>query len=186
MKDGFKNNIREKYIDKLIDNLTNRFADSELLSALATLFSPSKAACNTEDYGNSAVSIIAAHFTTAVDSARLQLEWMRFKHILLNQLSDKTADAVMGILVSDTSLSFLYPYLSKIASIALTLPVSTADCERGFSTMNRIKTDRRTRLNTPTLDKLIRISSEGPNIDSFDFDTAVSVWAEKSNRRITV
>ena len=52
--------------------------------------------------------------------------------------------------------------------------------------MNRIKTDQRNRLKTLTLDKLIRLSTEGPNIGSFDFDAAVSVWGEKSNRRTIV
>ena len=37
MRHEFQIRIREKYIDKLIDNLTERFADSDLLSALITL-----------------------------------------------------------------------------------------------------------------------------------------------------
>ena len=52
--------------------------------------------------------------------------------------------------------------------------------------MNRIKTDQRNRLKTSTLDKLIRLSTEGASIDSFDYEAAVTVWAERSSRRITV
>ena len=111
---------------------------------------------------------------------------MRFKHILLNQFSGKLAHDVMEVLSSDPSFSSLYPYLSNIASIALTLPISTADCERGFSTMNRIKTDQRNRLKTSTLDKLIRLSTEGASIDKFNYEAAITVWAERSSRRITV
>lgn len=172
MKKDFKNNIREKYIDKFIENLTNKFADSELLSALVTLFSPSKAASDREGYGNSAVRVVAAHFTTAVHSVQLELEWMGFK---LNQFSEKIAGVVMEILASDTSFSSLYLYLTKIASEALTLPVSTSDCERGFSTMSKIISNQRNCVKTPTLDKLIRLSTEGPNMESFDCDAAVSV-----------
>ena len=63
MRHGFQVSIREKYIDKLVDNLTERFSDSELLSALVTLFDSNKAASSIslEDYGNSAVSVITAH-----------------------------------------------------------------------------------------------------------------------------
>ena len=144
MRHEFQIRIREKYIDKLIDNLTERFADSDLLSALITLFHSNKAASSIEpigleEYGNSSLRVIAAHFSTTVDSERLQLEWMRFKHILLNQFSETQAHNVMEVISSDSSFSSLYPYLSKIASIALTLPVSTADCERGFSTMKLTK-----------------------------------------------
>ena len=38
-----------------------------------------------------------------------------------------------------------FPQLSRLASIALIIPVSTAECERCFSSMNRIKTDLRNR-----------------------------------------
>ena len=87
----FQTSIREKYIDKLIENLTKRFADS---SVLITLFHPNKVSCSIEstgieEYGNNAVNVIAAHFSTAVDSERLQLEWMWFKCMLLNQFSEK-------------------------------------------------------------------------------------------------
>ena len=51
--------------------------------------------------------------------------------------------------------------------------------------MNRIKTDSRNRLKTTTLDMLIRLSSEGPSLETFDFDAAVKLWAQKNKRRIT-
>ena len=54
MRHEFQISIREKYIDKLIDNLTERLADSDLLSALITLFHSNKAASSIglEEYGN--------------------------------------------------------------------------------------------------------------------------------------
>ena len=52
--------------------------------------------------------------------------------------------------------------------------------------MNRIKTDSRNQLKTKTLDMLIRLSTEGPSLDSFDFDAALSMWAQKTNRIISV
>ena len=109
---------------------------------------------------------------------------MGFKHILSSEFVDVGPNKVMVTLSGDPSFSSLYPTLSKLASITLTLPISTANCERGFSTMNRIKTDPRNRLKTFTLDMLIRLSSEGPSLETFD--SAVNVWAQKSKRRISV
>ena len=111
---------------------------------------------------------------------------MGFKHILSSEFVDVGSNKVMATLSGDPSFSSLYPTLSKLASIILTLPISTANCERGFSTMNRIKTDPRNRLKTFTLDMLIRLSSEGPSLETFDFDAAVNVWAQKNKRRISV
>ena len=106
--------------------------------------------------------------------------------MLSKEFPNAGPDQVMATLSGDPSFSSLYPTLSLLASITLTLPLSTADCERGFSTMNRIKTDSRNRLKTITLDMLIRLSTEGPSLDSFHFDAALSMWAQKTNRRISV
>ena len=63
---------------------------------------------------------------------------MAFKHILVSQFSEVPANEVIGAVSADSSFSSLCRCLSKLASIALILPVSTANCERGFSTMNRL------------------------------------------------
>ena len=128
-------------------------------------------------------NVIAAHFIATVNKVKLQLEWMGFKHILVSEFLEVSPHEVMAAVSSDGSFSSLYPCISRLASIALTLPVSTADCERGFSTMNRIKTNPRNRLKTTNLDLLIRLSSEGPSFDEFVFDAAFTVWAQKSKRR---
>ena len=35
----------------------------------------------------------------------------------------------------------MFPNLTKLAAIGLLLPMSSVDCERGFSTLARVKTD---------------------------------------------
>ena len=57
--------------------------------------------------------------------------------------------------------------------ILLLLPVSNAKVERGFSSMRRIKTDRRSQLGERTLDNLMRISVDGPAVSDFSSDVAV-------------
>ena len=155
MKQEFQQSIREKYIDKLVDNLKDRFADSASLSALITFFHSSKAATSMqspttcfEEYGDSALNVIDEHFIATVNKVKILLEWMGFKHILVSEFLEVSPHEVMAAVSSDGSFSSLYPCISRLASIALTLPVSTADCERGFSTMNRIKTSPRNRLKT--------------------------------------
>ena len=44
LKQQLQQNVREVYIDKLVENLESRLAESDLLSALVTLFHPSNAA----------------------------------------------------------------------------------------------------------------------------------------------
>ena len=58
---------------------------------------------------------------------------------------------------------------------ALVLPVSTTDCERCFSTMNQVKTELRIRMNTTTLDRLLRVKIEGP--EDFPHIEAATRWS---------
>ena len=44
----------------------------------------------------------------------------------------------------------------------LVLPISSAICERGFSAVKRIKSDRRSNLRTETMNHLLLASIEGP------------------------
>ena len=127
-------------------------------------------------YGDSDVDTICKHFSVSVRPDTLKAEWITLKHVLVKDFH--TTVEVMQTLASDDTLS------SKLSSVALILPVSTADCERGFSTLKRIKTAPRNRFKTQTLDMLIRISSEGPEITKFNFDNAAVVWSSNTNRKI--
>ena len=49
----------------------------------------------------------------------------------------------------------------KLAQLALTLPMQTADVERRFSAQNLTKTSHRNRMEAETLDNLMTISVEG-------------------------
>lgn len=75
-----------------------------------------------------------------------------------------------------------YPLVSRL--LAQVIPASSADVERVFSTMNRIKTPLRNHLVTATLDNLIRISMDGPDTGDWDPVPAVLKWKSMGNRRI--
>ena len=64
------------------------------------------------------------------------------------------------------------------------IPVSTADCERGFSAMNSINTELRKRMKAATLDRFVRIVIDGPQRKDFDFVTAAKSWIAIQNRRL--
>ena len=63
-----------------------------------------------------------------------------------------------------------------LVKISLVIPVQTATLERGFSLMKRVKTDWRNRLQPHTLSQLTMIKLNGPNLDSFDAQPAISQW----------
>lgn len=74
--------------------------------------------------------------------------------------------------------------LAILLASAVTLPASTAGCERGFSTQNRLKTKLRNRLLEGKLDTLMRLSIEGEPLNEFDFASALAVWKSAKSRRM--
>ena len=90
---------------------------------------------------------------------------------------------MLKLLSASDTLIALYPMLSKFAQTAITLPVSNADAERGFSCMNCVKTELPNKVTVSSSDTLLQISIEGPGND-FDFDSAITKWSLIRNCRI--
>lgn len=83
------------------------------------------------------------------------------------------------------TLKDCYPTLAQYAQILLVIPVSTADCERSFSTLNRLKTFLRNRLCQKILNPLMTISIEGPAVQDFNFPECVKLFGKAKNRKLT-
>ena len=74
-----------------------------------------------------------------------------------------------------------FPNMLKLATLALTSPVHTAGCERGFSTQNRILTKSRNRLSVAVQDQLmtVKLRSEAVN-----YNEIIQLWRSKKARRV--
>ena len=85
-------------------------------------------------------------------------------------------------LASNDMIKTLFPNLSKIGAICLSIPVTTASVERSFSQMKLIKTRLRSSLN----DKSLKIALESPDeLTDSHLEEVVNVWNRKS-RKIVV
>lgn len=126
------------------------------------------------------VKVRSKFFVTTIS----QMHWNVLREVLQDS-GNKTSSDVLNELIS-TDYSLIYPLLSRLASYALALPVSNAECERGFSAMKRTKTTLRNRLSTKSLDALLHITLNGPTRRDLEFARAVELWGKKRNRRITV
>ena len=63
-----------------------------------------------------------------------------------------------------------------IHSVVNTLPVSSSDCERGFSSMNNVCTDLRNKLTTMHVSELVFLSLVGPPLSQFNPQPYVTAW----------
>ena len=70
-----------------------------------------------------------------------------------------------------------------IVSLCLLLPLSTSICERGFSAMNRLKSDSRSRLLPKSVSELMNICLNGVSLANYDSTSAVNAWYKSAMRQ---
>ena len=75
--------------------------------------------------------------------------------------------------------------LNGLLKLVELFPISSADCERGFSAMNLNCTDVRNRLNVQSLDALIFIKVNGPHPDDFNPCDYVEIWLKSGKHAAT-
>lgn len=78
--------------------------------------------------------------------------------------------------------SSMYPVVGYLGRRLLVLPVSTVDCERGFSRQNLIKTDLRSSLKIESFSNIMILYIEGPTSESFPYEDAFNMWSSMKTR----
>lgn len=77
-----------------------------------------------------------------------------------------------------------FPNVCKVAAHVLVSPVSSVECERGFSVQNHIKSKLRNCLAVDTLDMLMRLRLFGPHrFAELDLQAAVQGWFDMRKYR---
>ena len=116
------------------------------------------------------MSLFSSHYSPHdIDSELVEQELIIFNVIIA---------ANKESLCVNTRSDVNVPNLTKLADIGLILPMSTVDCERGFSMLSCIKTDLRNRLNIKGLNYLLLTSIEGPIPSIFPYKRACNLQTE--------
>lgn len=105
-------------------------------------------------------------------------EWLDLKNYILRNPNPKRSlvTAYESILV-DKDAEHL-AHILPLVTIMLTISPTTAECERGFSQLNQVKTQLRTSLNQETLSALLRIRIDGPDVSDFNPTSSIIKWME--------
>ncbi|KAK3084326.1 hypothetical protein FSP39_011612 [Pinctada imbricata] len=179
--------IIPEYVGNIQNILEERFKESELLSKMQVL-QPNHIvlAHNSGDiarYGNQNVYILAEHFEAQdINKEEASIEYKQYKRLVVGTFPSASFREICHHM--DMTYSEVMPNMAKLLKCCIVLPVSSAQCERGFSTQNRIKSRLRTTLNNASINDLMRISEDGSHTDSFDFKMALKMWKEEKNRKI--
>ena len=157
------------YLQAVLKNLAGRFPEKSLaVLGAAEIFNPQNSPQTSEacyQYGCSHIVTLAEHYR--IETTVTLSEW---KEVAPTLRDYSTTEDVLLSLVKNRCL---YPALGDISCQLLVNPMHSADSERGFSAMGRIKTRLRNRLHNRTLNSVLLISIEGPTLADFNFDKIV-------------
>ncbi len=183
-------NLKGKYLQNLVENLERRFPskDTGLLAKLSVL-NPNnwpKEAEKLREYGQEELLALLTHYQEYMegDHDDLLSEWRQFlRFVFDNHQKHMTSFSELSQLTLN-HLKTPFPSVAVLFELAQVLAVSSADCERGFSIQNIIKTHKRSCLKSSTLQNLQMIKVEGPSIEEFDFVRALTKWRARKARKI--
>ena len=135
----------KNFIETVTTNMRTRFLDAgnqEIFKGFSVIFNPTlyPKSVNSEDsdylrYGMESIKILSDHFKTlpGFDSVKAQQEFPQFKCMIIKSVCpNATSMAELCKIIAN------FPNLAILARVAMILPVSTVEVERGFSQQNLI------------------------------------------------
>lgn len=181
-KETFRTSLFYPVIDCMLSELSRRFSKTncELMCSLRSLNPKSDAFLR-----DSTLIEFGKLYGANIDDLGHELH--QFKRLLERKVQggviEKPSDTVELI-------RFIEPYkdvffeLFRLCKIAVALPVSSASCERSFSTLKLVKNYLRSTMNEERLSSLGVLSIESTRSKALDLDAFVDCFARSHNRRI--
>ena len=130
-------------------------------------------------FGKDNVQRLVKHFAPLLSEEEINTiprDWLAFKmHIRKLRTSDPKE--VFRDLLQLPPKNFIN--ILPLIEIMLTLSMSTAIVERGFSHMNNVKDSTRTLLGNNNLNNLLEVKINGPSLDNFTLEAAILHWMDK-------
>lgn len=206
---------RKAWLQAVVLNMTDRFADDPIATALDTLFNPALFPADPlpDTYAVSSLEVLLGHYGVKrggqeplIDAEKARRDWGHFvfkmeevrsswaeqqgKDAKDNKESKGKAKALtmQGLLKPILSSSWRKscPGIALLAESALVFPPHTVANETGFSKVTLVKTDLRSLLLETGLNDLLMPLIEGPNPCDFDAAACVRRWFPLKERRLPI
>ena len=174
-KDEYRTSLYFPVLDRMANELNARFSDlnKSLMKALqaCTPSSPSF-------FDFSTLKPILDTYN--VDEPGIHIELIQAKKVLKNHNLHSLSE-VIDIL---QPLKAAFPGVLQVLQIALTFAVTTASCERSFSSLKRIKTYLRSTMSVQRLSNLAILSIERELSENLSMEKVVDRFASKDKNRL--
>ena len=178
-------------LDDLLSSLEERLGDFQQGVVHATTIVdlaswPDKSSSNA--FGDDEIDTLVEHFATVLqgagaDTAKMSDEWTALKASIYAQPDWLQYIKCVTWPELHRKFSTEAPNVFILIDLVLSLPVSTAECERGFNTMKQIKNDSRSSLASDTINDLMTILLCSPDISNYNPKEAIQLWLTSGLRQ---
>lgn len=170
------------YFFRIVGQLDQRFSNNKHIFDIFNVFDYTN--CNFLDAECTIVNKFLDHYRSfQINSLNLPSEFSSIKAILEIENMNESKSKLELILNIVSKHPYAFPETTKILSIMLTLPVTTASNERFFSSLKRIKNFLRTSIGDDRLSDLMVLGVEVEEAKNINLDNAVDDFAKMKERR---
>ena len=180
-------NKQNTFLDLVIDHITQRVGDVEsdqLLKSMQVFYPVNLPDSEAERaiYGEEAINDLCDHYSVVLNRMGCDIphlkedEWPSLKVHMNRQPRNISVTDFYHRIFTNQNLKQNFENILILVEIILCIPVSSAICERGFSTMSRIKFDWRSKLDIEMLNILMAVSIEGPSSGDYNCQRALELW----------
>ena len=182
-------------LDAVVRSLETRFqclGSSLVLKTASKLVDPREwpqDATELANFGTAELNVLLPHFGEILASQGCNLatarrvKWPKLKAAVKRLPMGMQSPSLWRQFATDQGRQEEIGNILQLFDIALVLPLSTVSVERGFSAMKRIKSDRRSKLNSSALSQLMYISIQGPDIHERNCLRALQRWWGERQRQ---
>lgn len=167
---------------RIVKQLDQRFSNNEQVIDIFNIFD-----CTNGDFLDAECIIVDKfldHYRGfQINSLNLPSEFSSIKAILELENMNQSKSKLELILNTVSKNPYAFPETTKILSIMLTLPVTTASNERFFSSLKRIKNFLRTSISDDRLNDLMVLGVEVEEAKNINLNDAVDDFAKMKERR---
>ena len=169
-------------IDRVIAEMTRRFSDNEPLLIACETVDPSSDIFMDYDYMK---PVADWYVDFGIDSNKLRAQTTVVKEMFRGNRNANVSEVLKSLLSMKCGEKSVFPDLLAFVHLVMTLPVSSAQAERTFSTMKRVKNYLRSTMGDERLSDLCLLSVERDL--SYDMmknpENLVDAFANEGNRR---
>ncbi|CAH1983061.1 unnamed protein product [Acanthoscelides obtectus] len=165
-------------VDSLISNLVERFGKNrDILEALDCLLPK-----NVKETNIHKLKTLKLLYDSQWSDCEVEAEYMLWNSKWRNIQESEIPKKIMSVL--DACDKSFYPAIKYLLQVLATLPVSTAELERSFSSLKRIKSYLRNSMNDQRLNGLALLSIHYPA--PINSDEVIDEMARYGNRRLVL